>query len=81
MKDTGIVRRRYNMKGRFQMKEGKNWILPIEINANRFFRDSYWLEIWKKPFISLYGTEWRARGYGLCSYSSICSVALQQFCT
>jgi hypothetical protein len=28
------------------MKERKNWILPKEINANRFFWDSHWLEIW-----------------------------------
>ncbi len=36
-----------------------------EINANRFFRDSHWLEIWKKTFMVLHGTEWRERGYGL----------------
>ncbi len=28
------------------MQEGKNWILPKEIYANRFFRDSHWMEIW-----------------------------------
>jgi hypothetical protein len=28
------------------MQEGKNWILPEEINANRFW-DFHWLEIWK----------------------------------
>ncbi len=28
------------------MQGGKNWILPKEINANRFFCDSHWLEIW-----------------------------------
>jgi hypothetical protein len=28
------------------MQGGKNWILPKEINANRFFWDSHWLEIW-----------------------------------
>ncbi len=38
--------RRYDMKGRFQMQGGKNWILPKEMNANRFFWDSHWLEIW-----------------------------------
>jgi hypothetical protein len=38
--------RRYNMNGGSQMLGGKNWILPKEINANRFFRDSHWLEIW-----------------------------------
>ncbi len=29
------------------MQGGKNWILPKEMNASRFFCDSYWLEIWK----------------------------------
>jgi hypothetical protein len=29
------------------MQGGKNWILPKETNANRFFGDSRWLEIWK----------------------------------
>jgi hypothetical protein len=29
------------------MQGGKNWILLKEINANRFFRDSHWLEIGK----------------------------------
>ncbi len=31
------IRGRYNMNGGFQMQGGKNWILPKEINANRFF--------------------------------------------
>jgi hypothetical protein len=34
------------MNGRFQMQGSKNWILPKEMNENRFFWDSYWLEIW-----------------------------------
>jgi hypothetical protein len=34
------------MNGIFQMQGGKNWILPKEMNANRFFWDSHWLEIW-----------------------------------
>jgi hypothetical protein len=34
------------MNGIFQMQGGKNWILPKEINANWFFWDSHWLEIW-----------------------------------
>jgi len=38
------------MKGRFQMQGGKNWILPKEMNANRFFWDSHWLEIWSNHF-------------------------------
>ncbi len=29
------------------MQGSPNWILPDEINANRFFWDSCWLEIWK----------------------------------
>jgi hypothetical protein len=32
------------------MQGGKNWILPKEINANRFFWDSHWLEIWSNNF-------------------------------
>jgi hypothetical protein len=38
LRDEGNFRlRRYDMSGRFQMQGGKNWILPKEINANRFF--------------------------------------------
>ncbi len=28
------------------MQGDKNWILPKEMNANQFFWDSHWLEIW-----------------------------------
>jgi hypothetical protein len=38
------------MNGRFQMQGGKNRILPKYINANRFFWDSHWLEIWSNHF-------------------------------
>jgi hypothetical protein len=38
------------MNGRFQMQGGKNWFLPKEMNANRFFWDSHWLEIWSNQF-------------------------------
>ncbi len=38
------------MNGRSQMQGGENWILPIEMNANRFFWDSHWLEIWSNHF-------------------------------
>jgi hypothetical protein len=34
------------MNGRFQMQGGKNWIVPKDINANRFLWVSHWLEIW-----------------------------------
>jgi hypothetical protein len=54
-----------NMNGIYQLG-GKNWILPKEMNANRFFRDSRWLESGKTTYcMSLNGTEWRERGYGL----------------
>jgi hypothetical protein len=43
------------MNGRFQMQGGKNWILPKEINANQFFWDSHWLEIWSKHLCSSMG--------------------------
>jgi hypothetical protein len=39
-----------DMNGRFQMQGGKNWFLPKEMNANRFFCDSHWLEIWSDHF-------------------------------
>jgi hypothetical protein len=38
------------MNGRFEMQGGKNWFLPKEMNANRFFWDSHWLEIWSNHF-------------------------------
>jgi hypothetical protein len=37
--------RRYDRNGRSQMQGGKNWILSKEINTNRFFWNSHWLEI------------------------------------
>ena len=39
-----------DMNGRFQMQGGKNWFLPKKMNANRFFWDSHWLEIWSNHF-------------------------------
>jgi hypothetical protein len=39
-----------DMNGIFQMQGGKNWFLPKEMNANRFFWDSHWLEIWSNNF-------------------------------
>jgi hypothetical protein len=47
---TEFLLRRYDMNGRFQMQVGKNWILPKLINANRFFWDAHWLEIWSNQF-------------------------------
>ena len=54
--------RRYDTNGIFQMQGGKNRILPKQINANRFFWDAHWLEIWKNHL-------WRERGYGLCFWA------------
>ncbi len=45
-----------DMNGRFQMQGGKNWFLPKEMNANRFFWDSHWLEIWSNHFYPSMGT-------------------------
>ncbi len=55
-----IAQRRYNMNQRSQMQGGKNWILTEEINANLFFWDSHWLEIWK-IHLCPYGYGLRAR--------------------
>ncbi len=41
------------------MQGGKNWILPKEINANRFFWDSHWLEIRARICRSFKGTRYR----------------------
>jgi hypothetical protein len=32
------------------MQGGKNWIFPKEMNADRFFWDSHWLDIWSNHF-------------------------------
>jgi hypothetical protein len=45
-----LIQRMYDMNRKFQMQGGKNWILPKEINANLFFWDSHWLEIWPNHF-------------------------------
>ncbi len=37
------------------MQGGKNWFLPKEMNANRFFWDSHWLEIWSNHFYTSMG--------------------------
>ncbi len=45
-----FFRRRYDMNERSQMQGGKYRIFPKEMNENRFFLDSHWLEIWKNHF-------------------------------
>jgi hypothetical protein len=47
------------------MQGGKNRILQKYMNANRFFRDSHWLEIWKNHFCPSMGPNGGGRGYGL----------------
>jgi hypothetical protein len=42
-----------NERSQIQL-EGKNWILPKEMNANRFFRGSYWMENWKITYVPLW---------------------------
>jgi hypothetical protein len=37
------------------MQGGKNWILPKQMNANRFFWDSHWLEIWSNHLLPSMG--------------------------
>ncbi len=55
------------MNGRFQMQGGKNWILPkYEIDQIKPVLLGLSLAgNLVKPLTSLYGTEWRERGYGL----------------
>ncbi len=48
--EMGLFTEAVDMNGRFQMQGGKNWFLPKEMNANRFFWDSHWLEIWSNHF-------------------------------
>ncbi len=57
-----------DMKGRFQMQGGKNWILPKDLNANRFFQDSHWLEIQSNHLCPSMGPNGGSVAiYGLCS--------------
>jgi hypothetical protein len=37
------------------MQGGKNWILPKEMNTNRFFWASHWLKIWSNHFLPSMG--------------------------
>ncbi len=43
--------------GRFQMQGGKKSIFPKEMNANRFFWDSHWLDIWSNHFCPCMGPD------------------------
>ncbi len=55
------------------MQGGKNWFLPKEMNANRFFWDSHWLEIWSNHFYPSMGPNGGSvvTGYGLRALSGV----------
>ncbi len=71
-----ILRRRNDMTGRSHMQGGKNWIL-----LKRLFKagSSETLIGWKsgKPLMSLYGTEWRERGYRVSRDFLQCGTAVR----
>jgi hypothetical protein len=56
--------------GRFQIQGGENWILPQKINANRFFWDSHWLEIYVWDRIEVAWLWTQIFIYGLATYTS-----------
>ena len=60
--------RRYDMNGRSQMQGGKNKCKPVLLRLSLAGN----LE---KPLLSLYGTEWRERGYGLRMLCTVQAVA------
>jgi hypothetical protein len=70
------------MNGRFQMQGGKNWFLPKEMNANRFFLDSHWLEIWSNHFYPSMGPNGRsvAMDSGGKMRAQYCSNAAESLC-
>jgi hypothetical protein len=67
----GVDQRRYDMNGRFQMQEGKNWILPKIDQCKPVLLGLSLAGNLVKPLLSLYGTEWRERGSGLMGSASI----------
>jgi hypothetical protein len=66
--------RRYDMNGRSQMQGSKNWILPQDKCKLVLLRLSLAGNL-EKPLMSLYGTEWRERSYGLWK-NHLCDVPL-----
>ncbi len=70
-KSGGKLHEAVDMNGRFQMQGGKNWILPKYVGQCKPVLLGLSLAgNLVKPLLSLYGTEWRERGYGLCIYQS-----------
>jgi hypothetical protein len=62
------------MNGRFQMQGGKNWFLPKEMNENRFFWDSHWLEIWSNHFYPSMGPNGGSVAMDSGTYSTLFNV-------
>jgi hypothetical protein len=57
----------YDMNGRSQIQGSKNCIWPKEIKCKPVLqRLSLAGNLEKHSLMSLYGTEWRELGYGLC---------------
>jgi hypothetical protein len=50
---------------------GKNWILSKEMNANRFFLEAHWLEIWSNHFCPSMGPN----GGSVAMDSVLCRIA------
>jgi hypothetical protein len=62
------------------MQGGKNSILPKEINANRFFCDSHWLEIWKNHLCPSMGSNGGSLAMDFVyDYISSCLHAITEF--
>jgi hypothetical protein len=53
------------MNGRSQMQGGKNWIFAERDKCKTVLLRHSLVGNLEKPLMSLYGTEWRERGYGL----------------
>ncbi len=53
------------------MQGGKNWILSKEMNANRFFLEAHWLEIWSNHFCPSMGPN----GGSVAMDSVLCRIA------
>jgi hypothetical protein len=64
-KNITTVPRGHDMNGRSKMQGVKNWMLPKDKCKPVLLRLSLAGNLEKPLFMSLYGTEWRERGYGL----------------
>jgi hypothetical protein len=76
---AAIVQRRYEMNGKSQMQGGKSWILPKKVNANQFFRDTYWLETWKNPLFTSMGPNGGSLAMDSASYSKCIGFFPEQY--